>query len=261
VQSRRKANKIMARQRFPGVLFDDLETALSLVTRYGALAKAAELRAGAENPAAERAMERAAVVELLNASTRGYHLLPKRGNQAQILADIGILDLINSGEEYSRDSEIVQRIAAQAIKYSSVIWQFFGLNISEGQDLVGICHRLLKRLSYVVDQDDKPGAILKTSRTGNVGNQVQHYQIVQHPSEVYQQLLMAARARRGLLAAFSKGELDSSRDDCKQAETTTTPAFEGGVTQMIPFDAGADREEVEDFEEDYLAEAEDGGFD
>jgi hypothetical protein len=261
VKSRRKANKVMARQRFPEVLFDDLETALSLVTRYGALAKAAELRAGAENPAAERAMERAVVVELLNASTRGYHLLPKRGNQAQILADVGILDLINSGEGYSRDSEVVQKIAAQAIKYSSAIWQFFGLNISEGQDLVGICHRLLKRLGYVVDQDDKPGAILKTSRTGNVGNQVQHYQIVQHPSEVYQQLLMAARARRGLLAAVSKGEASPSRDDCKQGEAATTSAFGGEASQIIPFDSGADREESEDFEEDYLAEGEDGGFD
>jgi Domain of unknown function (DUF3854) len=261
VKTRRKANKILARQRFPEVLFDDVETALSLVTGYGALAKAAELRAGAENPAAERVMERADVVELLSASTRGYQLLPKRGNRAQILADIGILDLINYGEEYSRESEVVQKIAAQAIKYSSAIWQFFSLNIHDGQDLVGICHRLLKRLGYVVDQDDKPGAILKTSRTGNAGNQVQHYLIVEHPSEVYQQLLMAARARRGLLAAVSKGESFPSRDDCKQGEAATTSAFREEASQMIPFDSGADREEAEDFEEDYLAEAEDGGFD
>jgi Domain of unknown function (DUF3854) len=260
VKSRRKANKVMARQRFPEVLFDDVDTALSLVTGYGALAKAAELRAGAENPIAERAMEKTAVVELLNASTGGYHLLPKRGNQAQILADTGILDLINCGEEYSRDSQIVKRIAAQAIKYSDAIWQFFSLNISEGQDLVGICHRLLKRLDYVVDQNDKPGAILKTSRTGNVGNQVQHYRIVEHPSEVYRQLLMAARARRGLLAAVSKGELDSSTDDCKKDGNPATQAFEREATRMIPFDSGADREEGEDFEEDYFAEGEESGF-
>jgi hypothetical protein len=260
VKTRRKANKILARQRFPGMLFDDPETALSLVTGYGALAKAAELRAGAENPAAERAMERADVVELLNASTRGYHLLPKRGNRAQLLADIGILDLINYGEEYSRDSEIVQRIAAQAIKYAPAIWQFFSLNISEGQDLVGICHRLLKRLSYVVAHDGKPGAILRTSRTGLVGNQVQHYRIVEYPCAAYHQLLTASRARHELFAAVSKGELSPSRDYCKQEETVATQRFEEEDLQVIPFDSGSDKGEAEDFAEDIAADIDVEGF-
>jgi hypothetical protein len=260
VKTRRKANKILARQRFPGMFFDDPETAMSLVTRYGALAKAAELRAGAENPAAERAMERADVVELLNASTRSYHLLPKRGNRTQLLADIGILDLIDYGEEYSRDSEIVQRIAAQAIKYSSAIWQFFTLNISEGQDLVGICHRLLKRLDYVVARDGKPGAILKTSRTGLVGNQVQHYRIVEHPCAAYHQLLTASRDRHELFAAVTKGGLDPSTDDCKEEETGTQKQFRGEDSQIIPFDSGSDKEEAEDFEEDIAADVDVEGF-
>ncbi len=261
VATRRKANKILARQRFPNVLFDDYESALSLVDRYGALATAAELRAGAENPAAERAMEKAAVVDLLSASTRGYHLLPKRGNRAQILADIGILDLINYGEEYSRDSEIVQRIAAQAIKYAPAIWQFFSLNISEGQDLIGICHRLLKRLGYTIDQDERPGAIVKTSRTGLPGNQIQNYQIVEHPNVIYYQLLIASRARHELFAVLSKGEEIPSRDDCKQDESVTTQAFAGESTQTIPFDSGGDKEEAEDFEEDYLVDVDDDCFD
>ncbi len=259
VRTRRKANKILARERFPRVSFDDLETALSLVTGYGTLAKAAELRAGAENQMAERLLERSLVVDVL-ATGYGWHRLPKRGNQAQILASIGILKLINSGEEYSRNSELVQEIAAAAIKLADAIWQFFGLNISEGQDVVSICHRLLKRLGYTINQDGKPGAIVKTSRTGPAGNQVQHYQIVEHPNAVYQELLSSARARRGLLAVVSKGGLDPLENDCKLAEIAPHPAFSGDGSQALPIDLSADMDDVEGFDQDGLTEGDPDDF-
>jgi hypothetical protein len=251
VKTRRKAKKILARERFPRVSFDDLEAALSLVTGYGAIAKASELRAGAENPEAERVLERSLVVDIL-ATGYGWHRLPKRGNQAQILAEIGILKLIDFGEEYSRNSELVQEIAAAAIRLADAIWQFFGLNISEGQDVVSICHRLLKRLGYTINQEDKPGAIAKTSRTGPAGNQVQHYQIVEHPSAVYQELLSAARARRELLAVVSKGGLDPLVNDCKSAETASHPACSGGGSEALPFDLSVDMDDVEGFDGDGL---------
>jgi hypothetical protein len=253
VKTRRKAKKILARERFPRMSFDNLDEALSLVTSYGAIAKAAELMAGAENPAAERILERSLVADILSTGY-GWHRLPKRGNQAQILDKIGILRLVNSGEEYSRNSELVQEIAAQAILLADAIWQFFSLNISEGQDVVSICHRLLKRIGYTINQEGKPGAIVKTSRNGAPGNQVQHYQIVEHPNAVYQELLSAARARRGLLAVFSKGGLDPLGKDCKSEEQAPTPAFGGGGVDALPFDLSADRDDVEIFDEDGLVD-------
>jgi hypothetical protein len=168
------------------------------------------------------------------------------------LDKIGILRLVNSDEEYSRNSELVQEIAAAAIELADAIWQFFGLNISEGQDVVSICHRLLKRIGYTINQEDKPGAIVKTSRTGPAGSQVQHYQIVEHPSAVYQELLSAARARRGLLAVFSKGRLDPLVNDCKSEEQPPSPAFSSGGSQALPFDLNADKDDVEIFDEDGL---------
>ena len=251
VKTRRKAKKILAREQFPGVSFDDLEAALSLITGYGALAKAAELRAGAENPLAERLLERSQVVDVISTGY-GWHRLPKRGNQAQLLEKIRILELVNYGEEYSRNSELVQEIAALAILFAPAIWQFFGLNICEGQDVVSICHRLLKRLGYVVGSEDKPGAIIRTSRTGPAGNQVQHYQIVVHPSAVYTELLMAARTRRSLLAVVSKGGLDPLKNDCKSAEVSPHTAFGGGDSDTLPFDLSADMDDIEVFDEDGL---------
>jgi hypothetical protein len=196
-------------------------------------------------------LERSLVVDVL-ATGYGWHRLPKRGNQAQILAEIGILKLIDFGEEYSRNSELVQEIAAAAIRLADVIWQFFGLNISEGQDVVSICHRLLKRLGYTINQEDKPGAIVKTSRTGPAGNQVQHYQIVEHPSAVYKELLSAAKARRELLAVVSRGGLDPLENDCKSAETASHPVFSGDDSQALPFDLSADMDDVEEFDQDGL---------
>jgi hypothetical protein len=247
VKTRRKAKKILARERFPRISFDNLDEALSLVTGYGAIAKAAELRAGAENPEAERILERSLVADILSTG-HGWHRLPKRGNQTQILADIGILKLISFGEEYSRNSELVQEIAAAAIRLADAIWQFFGLNIRESQDVVSICHRLLKRLGYTINQEGKPGAIVKTSRTGPAGDQVQHYQIVEHPSAVYQELLSAARARRELLAVVSKGGIDPLENDCKPAEVATPSAFSGDTSQALPFDLSSDMDDVEEFD-------------
>jgi hypothetical protein len=168
----------------------------------------------------------------------------------QILADIGILKLINFGEKYSRNSELVQEIAAAAIRLADAIWQFFGLNIRESQDVVSICHRLLKRLGYTINQEGKPGAIVKTSRTGPAGDQVQHYQIVEHPSAVYQELLLTARARRELLAVISNGELDPLENDCKSGKVATPSAFSGDVSQALPIDLSADMDDVEEFDED-----------
>jgi hypothetical protein len=83
---------------------------------------------------------------------------------------------------------------------------------------------------------------------------------VEHPSAAYHQLLIAARARRELFAAISKGELASSRDDCKQGETGTTQRFEGEDSQVIPFDSGSDKDEAEDFEENIAADVDVEGF-
>jgi hypothetical protein len=228
VASRRKANKVLARERFPGELFDTTESALSLVQNWGTLGRQAELRAAAENPQAERALEKAAVTEILTAEVRSYHRLPKRGNQAQILADIGILELIESGEEYSSQSQRVQDIAVKALIRERHLWQFFNLNINEGQTPVEIVHKILKRLGFEVDREERPGAIMLTSLIGPIGDKVQHYQITAHPDPIYKRLLLAARARRAAIAAISKGDLDSLENHCKTDQTHISGQIEGG---------------------------------
>lgn len=249
-KTRRKASKILAQEQLPAVSFDDVEKALSLV--YGTTAKAAELRAGVENPVAEKILERSLIVDALSTGY-GSLRLRKRGNQAQILATIGILELVDSGEEYSRDSKLVQQIAGRAIIQSAAIWRFFRLDITESKDVIRICHRLLKQLGYVIDKEGKPGAIFKTRRTGQKGNQVQHYQILEHPSTVYEQLLSAARARLSLLAVVSKGEVNPLGNDGKEMKQATPPAFGSSDLEALPFDTSADMGEDEEFDEDGLS--------
>ncbi len=237
VATRRLANKILARERFPGQLFDDFGSALGLVENYGALARAAELRAAAEQPAVERMLEKAAVVEILGAEIRAYHRLPNRGNQARVLSDLGILELVESDAEYSSESKLVIDIAARAVELAAPIWRFFGLVIKASQSPVEICHKFLRRLGLEIDRDNRPGAISQTSRTGSINNQIQNYRIVAHPNAVYQGLVVAARLRRELIAVISKGGSTPLTNHRNESETIAA----GDIDRVECGDPGAAR--------------------
>jgi hypothetical protein len=190
---------------------------MAITRKWGQLIKFVELRAAIENLDAVRSLERETVKNILGADYRVFHRLPKKGNRAEILRDIGILRLIESGEIYCYDTPLVKDIAEKAIARSQHIWQFFQLTVHDGLTPVEIVHKILKRLGYEIDKPNRPGAIHLAGRLGPIHNQVQYYQIVDHPEPQYKTFLNAARQRLQAVAVISRGELDSL------LETTAIP--------------------------------------
>ena len=190
-----RAQKIIYRDQFPGVMFDCPEECYQALTRdYGAMARGVILQAKSENLDAAKRDDNAAVKEILSGNVKSLHRLPGGYVRALLIAQSGVLELLN-GEIYSNADPRCQQVKNWAVKFSSEIVYWLRLTIDDGQTPIEITHKLLKKLGLERDKTERPGAIQLVDRRGARGANSERFQVDMSYDPIRSQLLEAARSR------------------------------------------------------------------
>ncbi len=168
-EARLIAYKVLWREEFPGVLFDEAEECYEALCKdYGALRRGVLLQARAENLEAVKQSDRATVESLLSSSIRTPHRLPKTYIKAAIIAKLGLLDMLD-GTSWSNADKRAIALKQMALCYVDEIRYWLQLNINPDQTPCEIVNKLMKRLGLEVVSIGRPGGrIQKRGRVYSV---------------------------------------------------------------------------------------------
>ena len=229
------AQKVIYRDQFPGVMFDCPEECYQALTRdYGAMARGVRLQAKAENLDGAKHEDDAAVKAILSGNVKALHRLPRSYVQAFLIAQSGVLDLLDGGV-YSNIDPRCQKVKEWALKFSNEISYWLRLTIDDGQTPIEIAHKLLKKLGLERDKADRPGAIQMVDRPGKRGESSARFRVDMDYDPIRARLLEAARLRlSGSVASICNRDNSSI-----QIEATSHPA---------PIAVMVDKGEIYEFE-------------
>ena len=189
------AQKVLWRDQFPGVNFDDPEECYQALCKDGgAMRRGVLLQAKAENLEAARESDRKAVEAVLKGNIRALHRLPKDYAKSLLIAKCGVLELLN-GEVYSSADPRCQQVKTWALQFKSEISYWLRLQVDESQSAIEICHRLLKKLGLERDKKNRPGAVKFVDRRGKRGQNSERFLIDLAFNPVRTRLLEAARRK------------------------------------------------------------------
>ena len=189
------AQKVLWRDQFPGVNFDDPEECYQALCKDGgAMRRGVLLQAKAENLEAARESDRKAVEAVLNGNIRALHRLPKEYAKSLLIAKCGVLELLD-GESYSNADPRCQQVKKWALHFKSEISYWLRLQVDESQTAVKICHGLLKKLGLERDKKTRPGAVRLVDRLGKRGQNSERFSIDLAFNPVRIRLLEAAQRK------------------------------------------------------------------
>ena len=193
---RLRAQKVLWREEFPGVLFDDFDECYEgLCLNHGAMRRGVRLQARAENLQATAILDKARAEKLLGMDVKALHRLPKEFAKARLIAATGVLSLLD-GKPYQNGDRRVADIKAAALKWATEISYWLRLSVDSSQTGIEIAHKLLKKLGIVIEKPDRPGAIKFVARPGQRGTKRgRFYRVDLGYSPVRQKLLDAARQK------------------------------------------------------------------
>jgi hypothetical protein len=161
LETRTIARKVLWRDEFPGMAFDDANQCCNALTRdYGAMARGVNLQARAENLKASAAADEEITKQILSGNIRALHRLPKKHIQALLVRKSGVLNLLE-GFEYDSDHPICQAVKEFALQNRISIYYWLRLNIQKTQTAVMICHKLLKKIGIVRQRKDRKGNVIQ----------------------------------------------------------------------------------------------------
>lgn len=157
LKTRTLAQKVLWREDFPSVDFDDAEECYQALCRdYGAMRRGVTLQAKAENLDAAKECDRAAAEAILKGNLRALHRLPRGYARAMLIAKTGILELLD-GSPYSNTDRRVIAVKAAALKWASEISYWLRLQVKASQTPVEIVNKLLKKLDLAAVAIARPG--------------------------------------------------------------------------------------------------------
>ncbi len=189
------AQKVLWREEFPGVNFDDPDECYqALCKENGSMQRGALLQAKAENLAATKESERKAVEAVLKGNVRALHRLPKEYARSLLIAKSGVLELLD-GEIYSNADPRCHQVKQWALRFKNEISYWLRLQINDEQTAIEICHRLLKKMGFERNKRDRPGAVRLIDRPGKRGENSERFSIDLHFNPVRTRLLEAARRK------------------------------------------------------------------
>lgn len=201
-EDRLLAHKVLWRDEFPGILFDDAEECYqALCHDYGAMRRGVLLQAKAENLEAAQEDEREATEAIFRSSIRAFHRLPRESIKARLIAETGVLALLD-GTPYSNSDPRAIAIKKQALRYAVEIYYHLRLQINHEQTPVEIAHKLLKKLNIQKSKEDRPGEIEVIGRPGRRCESRDNLYRVDLSSNLIRARLLEA-ARRKLSEAVS----------------------------------------------------------
>lgn len=187
LQARTLAQKVLLRDEFPGVIFDDAEECYQTLCKdYGAMRRGVRLQAKAENLEAAKAIDRAATEAILSKNLRALHRLPKSAVQSFLIAKTGILALLDGSIYHNKDERAIA-VKSAALKFRSEISYWLRLQINESQTPVEVVNKLLKKLNLKAAAVSRPGA------RGQQNDR--HWQVSGWDDPVRLRLLEAARRK------------------------------------------------------------------
>ena len=151
------AHKVLWRDEFPGVAFDDQIEVYEAITKdYGTMRRGVLLQARAQNLDAVRESDRTATEQILSGKVRAGHRLPKNYIKALMIERLGVLTLLD-GKSYSNSDQRCISIKKQALRYANEVGYWLRLQIKPSQTPVEICNKLLRKLGLKAEAIARPG--------------------------------------------------------------------------------------------------------
>lgn len=151
------AHKVLWRAEFPGVLFDDAEECYQCLTKdYGAMRRGVSLQAYAENLEAAKESDRPAAEDVLKASIRPAHRLPKRYMKALLISKLGLLEMLDGQGWTSSDPRAIA-VKKAALYWAKEIHYWLRLNVKKEQTPAEIVNKLLRKLGLKAIASGRPG--------------------------------------------------------------------------------------------------------
>lgn len=157
LEMRLLAQKVLWRDEFPGIPFDEPEECYQVLTKdYGAMRRGVLMQAYAENLDAAKEHDRLVASKLLKAPICAPHRLPKVFIRAALLNKTGILELLDGSTWSNTDSRAI------AIKKASLYWAkeiqyWLSLHIKPEQTPCEIVSKLLRKLGLKAISHSRPG--------------------------------------------------------------------------------------------------------
>lgn len=259
------ARKVLWRDEFPGMAFDDVSQCFNALTLdYGAMAKGASLQARAENLEASAVADKEITKQILSGNIRALHLLPKKHIQALLIQKSGVLDLLE-GFEYDSDHPTCQAVKDFALQNRNNIYYWLRLNIQKTQSAVTICHKLLKKMGIVRQRENdviQQGLILMVGQFGSRDDRDEVFRIETNPRGNYTrwQLLNASRSKlSGTVQPTCIEEDTTLQVNCTEQDQNKLPPQ---IAEVLPdlgeelIDSGSSEEEEWEFEIEFPEEEE-----
>ncbi len=219
LETRTTARKVLWRDEFPGVMFDDAEECYrALCEDYGSMRRGVRSQAQAENLDGTKEADRAATEAILKGNIRALHRLPKAYAKSVLRAKSGVLELLD-GSPYNNVDARAIAVKKFALQFAREIFYYLRLQIKESDTPVQICHKLLGQFGLERDREDRPGAIVEVGRPGKRGEQRDRSYLINLEFDPLRTRLLEA-ARRKLSESVSSTRIDV---DLPLRTTDTSP--------------------------------------
>lgn len=154
---RMMAHKVIWRDEFPGVSFDDPEDCYQVLTKdFGAMRRGVLMQARAENLDATKEQDRQAAANVLQASIRAPHRLPKNFMRATLIAKTGILALLVNPQWSNTDPRAIA-VKKAALYWAREIYYWLKLSINPDQSPCEIANKLIRKLGLKAIALSRPG--------------------------------------------------------------------------------------------------------
>jgi len=222
-EARLIAYKVLCRDEFPGIAFDDAEECYEVLCKdYGALRRGVLLQARAENLEAVKASDRNVVESILASSIRAPHRLPRSYVKAAIVAKLGVLNLLD-GNPWTNSDKRAIAIKQTALRFIDEVRYWLNLNINPNQTPCEIVNKLVKRLGLEVAAIGRPGR--RSQKRARL------YAPTDLDNPIRLRLLQAIKEK--LLASVSTISKKDHSLDQEIVDTSFTPAPEPTPTQQL----------------------------
>ncbi len=156
-EQRATAEKIRLVTQYPGIDFDHPEICYQATHNYKALIRGVDMEAAARNLAAVVAAQKQATIEQYNESILAVHHLPHKADQATLMLECGILDLLNSDQSFTSLSPEVLELKRKILAKAPAWERFFSFNFAPEHTPISFLTRAAKRLG-VTFHVTRPGS-------------------------------------------------------------------------------------------------------
>jgi hypothetical protein len=152
------AHKVLWRDEFPGVTFDEQSEVYQAITQdYGSMRRGVLTQARILNLETVKESDAAAAAAIFGSGVRAAHRLPKNYIKAAILDRLDVLSLVGGQSWTNRDPRCIA-IKQKALRYADEIRYYLRLQIKPDQTPAEVANKLLRKLGLEAVVIARPGS-------------------------------------------------------------------------------------------------------